>query len=234
MERHRIRRWWWVLPCLLGFTLAAVPWLLHAQPPSQEEGQRERLLGIYQLERQRRKDELRRHLGNHPQDLNAHFELGQLHALDGLIPEAIQEYQKVLEIAPHHETAHFNLGLLYHRAGRWDAAIEAFRQVLRLNPRDLPSHINLGMAYRDKRGEVLKREIEILEKAVQLRPDYPEAHYHLGMAYRAMGDGETGCRPWYEKAREEFQRYLAGNPTGKRREEITRWVELLGERLKGC
>jgi len=230
----RMSRWWRVFPCVLGFVLFVSSWPLYAQPFSQEEGQREKLLGIFQLERQRRTEELLKHLAKHPQDLNAHFALGQLYALDGRIPEAIQEYQKVIAIAPNHETAHFNLGLLYHKAGRLDEAIEAFRQVLRLTPQDLPTHINLGVAYRDKREETLRKEIEILEKAVRLRPDYPEAHYHLGVAYRAMGDGEAACRPWYEKARGEFQRYLARHPTGKRHGEVHRWVELLEERLKGC
>ncbi|MFQ5881045.1 MAG: tetratricopeptide repeat protein [Candidatus Methylomirabilales bacterium] len=231
---ERMSRWWRVFPCLLGFVLFIAPWPLPVHPSSQEEAQREELLRMFQEQRGRQREALLKYLAKYPRDLNAHFELGQLYALDGKISEAIQEYRKVIEIAPDHETAYFNLGLLYHRSGQLENAIQAFREVLRLNPKDLPTHINLGVAYRDRRAELLREEIEVLEAAVKLRPDYAEAHYHLGIAYRAMGDADPNCRPWYEKARAEFQRYLNAKPLGKRHQTVSQWVELLGERLKAC
>ncbi|MFQ5658207.1 MAG: tetratricopeptide repeat protein [Candidatus Methylomirabilales bacterium] len=225
-----MHRSWRVLLILGVVFVAAMP--VHSSP--QEEAQREKLLEIFRAQRARRKQELAKHLAKHPKDLDAHFELGQLYALDGHIPKAIQEYRTVIEIAPDHETAHFNLGLLYHRSGQLEEAIRSFRHVHRLNPTDLPTHINLGVAYRDRRRQLLQQEIEILEAAVALRPDYPEAHYHLGIAYQAMGDTERACRPWYEKARAELQRYLAANPSGKRHKTVSQWVVLLEKRLEEC
>ncbi|MFQ5801966.1 MAG: tetratricopeptide repeat protein [Candidatus Methylomirabilales bacterium] len=219
---------------LVGLVLVVAPWPTSVHPSSQEEGQQERLLRMFQEQRARRRQELRKHLAKHPRDLNAHFELGQLYALDGHIAEAILEYRTVIAIAPDHETAYFNLGLLYHRSGQLEEATRTFREVLRLDPTDLPTHINLGVAYRDRRGELLDQEIEILEAAVKLRSDYPEAHYHLGIAYRAMGDRDLSCRPWYEKARTELQAYLAAKPSGKRHQVVSRWLELLEKRLQDC
>lgn len=189
---------------------------------------------MFQEQRARRRHALVKFLAKHPRDPNAHFELGQLYALDGHIAEAIREYRTVIEIVPDHETAVFNLGLLYHRSGQLEEAIHTFREVLRLNPTDLPTHINLGVAYRDRRRELLRKEVEILEAAVKLRPEYPEAHYHLGVAYRAMGDMDPQCRPWYEKGRTEFRAYLTAKPSGKRRHAVSRWVTLLGRRLEDC
>ncbi len=218
---------------LAGLVLVASwPALLHPAP--QEEGQRERLLRIFQEQRARRRQELLKHVAKYPRDVSAHFELGQLYALDDQLDEAIREYRTVIEIAPDHETAQFNLGLLYHRSGRVEQAIQTFQEVLRLDPTDLPTHINLGVAYRDRRGELLQKEIEILEAAVKLRPDYPEAHYHLGVAYQAMGDSVPNCRSWYEKARAELQVYLAAKPSGKRHDIVSRWVKLLEKRLEDC
>lgn len=202
--------------------------------PSSPEGQQEKLLRMFEEQRARRRQELQKHLAGHPRDLSAHFELGQLYALDGKTKEAIREYRTVIEIAPDHETAYFNLGLLYHRSGQLDEAVQTFREVLRLDPTDLPTHINLGVVYRDQRGVLLQKEIDILEAAVKLRPDYPEAHYHLGIAYRTMGDREPACRPWYEKARTELQTYLATRPSGKRHQSVSRWIGLLEKRLKDC
>ncbi|MFQ5990615.1 MAG: tetratricopeptide repeat protein, partial [Candidatus Methylomirabilales bacterium] len=233
-EEIEVRTSWRVLLCILGVALLAGPWMPPVYPSPQEEGQRERLLGIFREQRARRKQELTKHLAKHPKDVDAHFELGQLYALDGHVAEAIQEYRTVIEIAPDHETAYFNLGILYHRSGQLEEAIRSFRQVHRLNPTDLPTHINLGVAYRDRRRLLLRQEIEILEAAVALRPDYPEAHYHLGIAYQAMGDTERDCRPWYEKALGELQLYLAVKPSGKRHEAVSQWVELLEKRLEGC
>ncbi len=223
----------WILG-LVGLVLLVTPWPAPVHPSPQEEGQQERLLRMFQEQRARRRQELVKHLAKHPRDLSAHFELGQLYALDGQIAEAIREYRTVIQIAPDHETAYFNLGLLYHRSWQLEQAIRTFREVLRLDPTDLPTHINLGVAYRDRRGELLEKEIEILEAAVKLRPDYPEAHYHLGIAYHAMGDSELSCRPWYKKAQMELQAYLAAKPSGKRRQLVSRWVELLEKRLQDC
>lgn len=227
-------RWWRVLFCILGAIFLAGPWPLSVHPSPQEGGQRERLLRIFREQRARRRQEIAKHLAKHPRDLDAHFEMGQLYALDGHIAEATQEYRTVIEIAPDHETAHFNLGLLYHRSGQLEQAIRSFREVLRLNPTDLPTHINLGLAYRDRRGELLRKAIAILEAAVTLRPDYPEAHYHLGIAYRAMGDTDPDCRAWYEKARRELQAYLAAKPFAKRHQEVNRRLHLLEKRLQTC
>lgn len=219
---------------LAGLFLGVASWPASLHPSSQEEGQRERLLRMFQEQRARRRQELAKHLAKHPRDLSAHFELGQLYALDGHNAEAIREYKTVIEIAPDHETAYFNLGLLYHRSGQLHEAIRTFREVLRLNPTDLPTHINLGVAYRERRGELLKKEIEILEAAVKLRPDYREAHYHLGIAYHAMGDRDPNCRPWYEKARTQLQAYLAAKPSGKHHQTVSRWIELLEKRVEDC
>lgn len=218
---------------LVGVVLAVFAWPAQLHPSS-EEGQRENLLRMFREQRARRRQELQRHLTTHPRDLSAHFELGQLYALDDEIAEAIREYRTVIEIAPDHETAYFNLGLLYHRSGHLQEAIQTFGEVLRLDPTDLPTHINLGVAYRDSRGELLQKEIDILEAAVKLRPDYPEAHYHLGIAYRARGDTDPACRPWYEKARAQFQTYLATAPSGKRHQSVSRWIALLEKRLEDC
>ena len=218
---------------LVGVVLIVLSWPAPLHPSSQE-GQQEKLLRMFQEQRARRRQELQKHLAGHPRDLSAHFELGQLYALDGEIKEAIREYRTVIEIAPDHETAYFNLGLLYHRSGQFDKAVQTFQEVLRLDPTDLPTHINLGVVYRDQRGELLQKEIDILEAAVKLRPDYPEAHYHLGIAYRSMGDREPACRPWYEKARMELQTYLATRPSAKHHQAVSRWIDLLEERLKDC
>ena len=201
-------------------------------PPSR--GEREKLMRMFQEQRARRRQELAKHLAKHPRDPNAHFELGQLYALDGHIEKGIREYRTVTQIVPDHVTAYFNLGILYHRSGQLEQAIETFREVLRLDPTDLPTHINLGGVYRDRRGALLQKEIEILEGAVNLRPDYPEAHYHLGTAYRAMGDRSPDCRPWYKKAQAELQAYLTARPSGKRHQAVSRWVKILGERLEDC
>lgn len=229
-----MRKRWPVFPCILAVVFLAGPWPLRSHAAPQAGGEREKLMRMFQEQRARRRQELAKHLAKHPRDPNAHFELGQLYALDGHIEKGIREYRTVIQIVPDHETAYFNLGILYHRSGQLEQAIETFREVLRLDPTDLPTHINLGGVYRDRRGALLQKEIEILEAAVNLRPDYPEAHYHLGTAYRAMGDRSPDCRPWYEKAQAELQAYLTARPSGKRHQAVSRWVKILEKRLEDC
>lgn len=224
----------YVISCVLGVALLVGPSPTQAQGRAQDGGQRGTLLQMFQEQRARRRQALVEHLATHPKDPKAHFELGQLYALDGETTAAIRAYRTVIEIAPDHATAHFNLGLLYHRSGQFEQAAQAFREVLRLDPADLPTHINLGMVYRDWRGALLRKEVEVLEAAVTQRPDYPEGRYHLGIAYRAMGERNPDCRPWYEKARAAFTAYLTAKPMGQAQETVARWLERLGKRLPEC
>ena len=105
---------------------------------------------------------------------------GLAFALDhaGRIPEAVQQFEAALRLAPRDAELHDNLGVTLGHAGRTAEAIEQFEAALRLRP-DFPvAHSNLGNALLQS-GRVAEA-IRQYEQALRLRPDYAEAEYNLG------------------------------------------------------
>ena len=63
----------------------------------------------------------------------------------GKVEEAIEHYEKALEISPHWATAHYNLGNALLSLGRTDAAVAHYREALKSNPRLAEAHQNIGV-----------------------------------------------------------------------------------------
>jgi predicted O-linked N-acetylglucosamine transferase (SPINDLY family) len=71
-----------------------------------------------------------------PNDENAYFNLGNT-LLDKLrIPEAIESYQRALQLNPGYAGAHTNLGNIFLCQGKNVEAVESFKKALELNPND--------------------------------------------------------------------------------------------------
>lgn len=60
---------------------------------------------------------------DHPDDPEAHFQLGAACERRGKIPEAIDAFKETLRLAPRSAEAHFNLGVLFEKTGDGDNAI---------------------------------------------------------------------------------------------------------------
>jgi Flp pilus assembly protein TadD len=60
--------------------------------------------------------------------------------------EAIEHYQKALQIKPDNAEAHNNLGLVLAGHGRLDEAIAHYQRAVEIKPHFLEAHYNLGVA----------------------------------------------------------------------------------------
>ena len=112
---------------------------------------------------------------------------GLAFALDhaGRTPEAIQQFEAALRLAPNDATLHDNLGVTLESAGRTAEAMQQFEAALRLDPKYALAHSNLGNAF--LRTGDRAAAISQFEEALRLRPDYAEAHYNLGGALDQAG-----------------------------------------------
>jgi Flp pilus assembly protein TadD len=102
-----------------------------------------------------------------------YFNLARIYEQQGKIPQAIEEYQRALDIRPEYVDAHNNLGILYLHQGKVDLAIKAFREAIRLDPQGAIYRRNLGMAYLQAGNREEARRA--FEKALELQPDSPHA-----------------------------------------------------------
>src|SRR5213594_3082039 len=116
----------------------------------------------------------------HPNSSLAQFSLGIVLSAQGKPTEAIEHFQKGLQLRPDEPSAHTNLGVALIQQRKLADAIEHFRQALRIYPDDALAHTNWGSALIDlgKPSEA----IEHYSKALSITPGLAEAQNGLGQA----------------------------------------------------
>ena len=102
-----------------------------------------------------------------------HFKKGFEYQDQGNLDQALQEYQKALELNPDYVQVYTNLGTVYLGKKDYDKAIQNFKKVIELNYWDKKAHYNLGVAYL-YRGELekAKEEVKLLKS---IRSDLGDA-----------------------------------------------------------
>jgi len=111
------------------------------------------------------------------EDLALYYYLGQALEQRGSITDAIVQYEKAAEKAPHVAQAQYNAGVMYNKYDRKDEALEAFRRTVELAPKDLPAQYQLAAVAAGK-GNV-QEATRALEVVVSINPQYEEAAQHL-------------------------------------------------------
>src|SRR3989454_1665548 len=120
-----------------------------------------------------------------PQSSIAENNLGVARAGERKLAEAVEHYQRALQIRPEHAGAHYNLGNALARQGKLTEAIEHYQQAVHLKPDHADAHNNLGNAL--ARQGKLTEAIEHYQQVVHLKPDHADAHNNLGNALAQQG-----------------------------------------------
>jgi tetratricopeptide (TPR) repeat protein len=110
----------------------------------------------------------------------AHNNLGGVLFERGQAAEAIDEYQKALEIEPDFLEARYNLANALSSLGRPTEAIDQYHKAFEINPGNAEAHNNLGglLLQLGRTAEAINQ----YEQALRIEPDYAVAHYNLGNA----------------------------------------------------
>ncbi len=104
----------------------------------------------------------------------------------GRYEEAIQEFNKAIEIDPNNPEIYFYRGNTYADKGDSDKAIDDFTKAIQLDPTNANAYYNRGISYSDKRD--LDRAIADYSKTIELDPSYAFAYYNRGLAYGNKGE----------------------------------------------
>ena len=112
---------------------------------------------------------------------NSWNNLGILSTREGRMNDAVEYFQKALQLNPDHLIALDNLGMAHRQLKHWDEARAAFERALSVSPTDPEANYGLGMVYAQTDDTV--RASEYLHKALQAQPVYPEALNNLGILY---------------------------------------------------
>jgi tetratricopeptide (TPR) repeat protein len=118
---------------------------------------------------------------------NAHTELAKAYQEIGLHPQAVQEYEKAIALAPHFPDLHCHLARCYMEAGNGDQAETALARALELHPAYADALVQLGLLHHQRRETV--QAVVAWEKALASDPGNVLAQIYLRMAREgAAGD----------------------------------------------
>ncbi len=106
--------------------------------------------------------------------------------------EAVDAYQRALELDPNHADAHLNLGRLRHEEADFEAAERHYRAALELADDETTARFNLGVVLEDQGrfDEALETYFAVLE----FDPSYADAHYNLAGLYERLDRKDTAVR----------------------------------------
>jgi tetratricopeptide (TPR) repeat protein len=131
------------------------------------------------------------------------------------LPMAVENYERVLELAPDWIDAHINKGVALYQMGRIAEARDAFFAAVQLDPLNGISRYNLGCVL-EEQGEI-EDAIRHLRRAAKAMPAHADVHFNLALAYERKNEGRL--------AREQWSLYLRYAPSGP-------WADQARARLK--
>lgn len=117
------------------------------------------------------------------------FHMGMNLTTQGRYEEAIQAYDKVLEINPRDEEAWNNRGSNLGGLGRYDEALEAFQRAAAINASYAEPWYNIGVIL-DIKGD-FENAVEAYNRATQINPSYQKAWYNKNRDLDIIGIPHT-------------------------------------------
>lgn len=117
---------------------------------------------------------LRDVLAREPKNVNAWINLGNMMMDTSRFSEAVEAYQKALDIDPKNVDVRVDMGTCYRRVGKPDVAVKEYRKALEFNPRHLFALKNMGIVYAYDLRDT-DQAVKAFEKALEIEPNAPDA-----------------------------------------------------------
>jgi tetratricopeptide (TPR) repeat protein len=133
------------------------------------------------------------------------------------LPQAVENYRQVIDLAPDWVDAHINLGVSLYQLGKTEEAHAEFLSAVQIDPLNGIARYNLGCVL-EEQGEI-DAAIEHLRRAARAMPAHADVHFNLALAYEKRGERRM--------AREQWMLYLRYAPNGT-------WAEQARAHLKQC
>jgi ADP-ribosylglycohydrolase/tetratricopeptide (TPR) repeat protein len=157
-------------------------------------------------------EERRAEVQNNPNDPEAHYKLALTYCDLEMIDEAVESYQKAIELDPRWLPAHFNLGIISLNRDHLNEAEEHFQAVIDLDPQAADAYFTLGVVY--GRGGKPEDSIYVSKLGLQIEPESPLGHFNIGGGYFLLENFSEALK-WTKKACDlgydpEYTTYLIG------------------------
>jgi DNA-directed RNA polymerase subunit alpha len=122
-----------------------------------------------------------------------HYHLGMVRETQGLYEDALDAYERALQLEPAHRGTLFRMAYLYDLRGQEDLAMDYYKQCIQQPPVHEGALINLGVLYEDA-GQY-DEAIECFERVLAVNPTH-------GRARLFLRDAEASQTMYYDEERE--------------------------------
>jgi tetratricopeptide (TPR) repeat protein len=112
-------------------------------------------------------------------------------AQNGLLKEAMEEFNKAIRLKPTYAEAFSARGNVRNRLVQNERAIEDFDEAIRLNPRYTDAFYNRANAYMDSGQQ--EKAVQDYGEAIALNASHAEAFYNRGLVYAMLRRGEAAA-----------------------------------------
>ena len=137
----------------------------------------------------------RKQPANRLRESEAWFQKGlELEEAGAPIEQAVEAYQKVLELNPKAAGALVNLGTIFYRQRKFGEAETYYREAIEADAEYPLAQFNLGNLY-DEQG-LVKEALEHYRRALELNSSYADAHFNLALLCERTGDAMKAVHHW--------------------------------------
>lgn len=113
---------------------------------------------------------------------------------NGDLDNAINEYNKAIQLDPNNPAAYLDRGLAYYDKDDLDRAISDYNYAITLDPNIANAFFYRGIVYYDK--DDMNHTISDMNLVIQLNPDYVDAYNFRGIAYAKKNDLDHAISDW--------------------------------------
>ena len=108
--------------------------------------------------------------------------------------EAIEAYEKAVELNPALAGALVNIGTIYFNARKWRESEKFYQQAIAADATYPLAHFNLANLHEELGRTSLA--IQHYNKALELQPGHADAHYNLALLFQTRGRAMEAMRHW--------------------------------------
>ena len=117
---------------------------------------------------------LREAAAKDPKNVNVWISLGNMMMDSSRFSEAIDAYQRALDITPGNVDVRVDMGTCYRNSGKPEMAVKEYRKALEINPKHLNAHKNLGVVFAYDLKDAAQA-VKEFEAALAIAPNAPDA-----------------------------------------------------------
>ena len=133
------------------------------------------------------KIEIKKEVINFPNSSTLYNILGAVFAGESQLNEAIQNYNKSIEINPEYAEAYNNLGIALQGLNKTSEAIESYKKALELRPNSINTLLSLAKTL-TKNPYEHEEALNIYKKVLQIDPNSSQALNGIGICYVSKKD----------------------------------------------